>query len=106
MNFLVYIPTDVLINRTVYQSHCSLYFICYQKEGRQRGTWNSKKADGDFYKMIVSPPSHCCCKGISCYGTVLMYEDNTSDFYACAFFVIVWVARVAEMLREYFLNIV
>lgn len=24
-----------------------------QKEGRQRGTWNSKKADGDFYKMIV-----------------------------------------------------
>jgi hypothetical protein len=26
----------------------------YQKEGRQRGTWNNKKADGDFYKMIVS----------------------------------------------------
>jgi X breakpoint 2-interacting protein len=24
-----------------------------QKEGRQRGTWNTKKADGDFYKMIV-----------------------------------------------------
>lgn len=24
-----------------------------QKEGRQRGTWNGKKADGDFYKMIV-----------------------------------------------------
>ncbi|KAL2643711.1 hypothetical protein R1flu_011298 [Riccia fluitans] len=24
-----------------------------QKEGRQRGTWNSKKADGDFTKMIV-----------------------------------------------------
>lgn len=24
-----------------------------QKEGRQRGTWNSKKADGEFYKMIV-----------------------------------------------------
>jgi X breakpoint 2-interacting protein len=24
-----------------------------QKEGRQRGTWNAKKADGDFYKMIV-----------------------------------------------------
>lgn len=25
-----------------------------QKEGRQRGTWDGKKADGDFYKMIVS----------------------------------------------------
>ncbi|CAK9878294.1 unnamed protein product [Sphagnum jensenii] len=24
-----------------------------QKEGRQRGTWLNKKADGDFYKMIV-----------------------------------------------------
>ncbi|THU61464.1 hypothetical protein C4D60_Mb07t23550 [Musa balbisiana] len=24
-----------------------------QKEGRQRGTWNGKKADNDFYKMIV-----------------------------------------------------
>ncbi|KAK8949059.1 hypothetical protein KSP39_PZI006325 [Platanthera zijinensis] len=24
-----------------------------QKEGRQRGTWNGKKADSDFYKMIV-----------------------------------------------------
>ncbi|KAH9560060.1 hypothetical protein CY35_06G087800 [Sphagnum magellanicum] len=24
-----------------------------QKEGRQRGTWNTKKADGDLYKMIV-----------------------------------------------------
>uniref|UniRef100_A0A7I4DVZ8 Afadin/alpha-actinin-binding protein n=1 Tax=Physcomitrium patens TaxID=3218 RepID=A0A7I4DVZ8_PHYPA len=24
-----------------------------QKEGRQRGTWNPKKTDGDFYKMIV-----------------------------------------------------
>ncbi|KAI0518654.1 hypothetical protein KFK09_006090 [Dendrobium nobile] len=24
-----------------------------QKEGRQRGTWNGKKADGDFYKMIA-----------------------------------------------------
>ncbi|KAG0463343.1 hypothetical protein HPP92_019412 [Vanilla planifolia] len=24
-----------------------------QKEGRQRGTWNGRKADGDFYKMIV-----------------------------------------------------
>ncbi|XP_024538063.1 afadin- and alpha-actinin-binding protein [Selaginella moellendorffii] len=24
-----------------------------QKESRQRGTWSSKKADGDFYKMIV-----------------------------------------------------
>ncbi|XP_024387372.1 uncharacterized protein [Physcomitrium patens] len=24
-----------------------------QKEGRQRGTWNNKKADADFYKMIV-----------------------------------------------------
>jgi X breakpoint 2-interacting protein len=23
-----------------------------QKEGRQRGTWLNKKADGDFYKMI------------------------------------------------------
>jgi X breakpoint 2-interacting protein len=25
-----------------------------QKEGKQRGTWLNKKADGDFYKMIVS----------------------------------------------------
>ncbi|XP_042468030.1 uncharacterized protein LOC122051140 isoform X3 [Zingiber officinale] len=24
-----------------------------QKEGRQHGTWNGKKADSDFYKMIV-----------------------------------------------------
>lgn len=24
-----------------------------QKEGRQRGTWNGKKVDSDFYKMIV-----------------------------------------------------
>ncbi|THU73900.1 hypothetical protein C4D60_Mb04t27720 [Musa balbisiana] len=24
-----------------------------QKEGRQRGTWNGKKADSDFYKMIM-----------------------------------------------------
>ncbi|XP_068652184.1 uncharacterized protein [Aristolochia californica] len=24
-----------------------------QKEGRQRGTWNGKKADNDFYKMIA-----------------------------------------------------
>ncbi|KAG9456368.1 hypothetical protein H6P81_000876 [Aristolochia fimbriata] len=24
-----------------------------QKEGRQRGTWNGKKADSDFYKMIA-----------------------------------------------------
>ncbi|XP_031478976.1 uncharacterized protein LOC116249826 isoform X1 [Nymphaea colorata] len=24
-----------------------------QKEGRQRGTWNGKKADNDFYKMMV-----------------------------------------------------
>eukprot|EP00249_Psilotum_nudum_P010131 c22352_g1_i2 orf=411-1475(+) len=24
-----------------------------QKEGRQRGTWNGKKTDGEFYKMIV-----------------------------------------------------
>jgi X breakpoint 2-interacting protein len=24
-----------------------------QKEGKQRGTWLNKKADGDFYKMIV-----------------------------------------------------
>ncbi|KVI01407.1 Afadin/alpha-actinin-binding [Cynara cardunculus var. scolymus] len=24
-----------------------------QKEGRQRGTWNGKKADNDFYKKIV-----------------------------------------------------
>lgn len=24
-----------------------------QKEGRQRGTWNGKKTDNDFYKKIV-----------------------------------------------------
>ncbi|XP_042468032.1 uncharacterized protein LOC122051140 isoform X4 [Zingiber officinale] len=24
-----------------------------QKEGRQHGTWNGKKADSDFYKMIA-----------------------------------------------------
>ncbi|KAG6475685.1 hypothetical protein ZIOFF_064914 [Zingiber officinale] len=29
-------------------------FLCVHfKEGRQRGTWNGKKADSDFYKMIV-----------------------------------------------------
>lgn len=28
-----------------------------QKGGRQRGTWDGKKADGDFYKMIVSGPA-------------------------------------------------
>lgn len=27
--------------------------IFEQKEGRQRGTWNGKKADNDFYKKIV-----------------------------------------------------
>lgn len=27
--------------------------ICEQKEGRQRGTWNGKKTDNDFYKKIV-----------------------------------------------------
>lgn len=27
--------------------------LCLQKEGRQRGTWNGKKADNDFYKKIV-----------------------------------------------------
>lgn len=27
--------------------------LCQQKEGRQRGTWNGKKADNDFYKKIV-----------------------------------------------------
>ena len=26
---------------------------CKQKEGRQRGTWNGKKTDNDFYKKIV-----------------------------------------------------
>ncbi|KAF6160819.1 hypothetical protein GIB67_036020 [Kingdonia uniflora] len=26
----------------------------FQKEGRPRGTWNGKKADSDFYKMIVN----------------------------------------------------
>jgi len=29
------------------------YNVCKQKEGRQRGTWNGKKADNDFYKKIV-----------------------------------------------------
>jgi hypothetical protein len=60
MTFMCNSPTDVLINCIEYQSHCGLYFIYNQKEGRQRGTWNSKKADGDFYKMIVRRPSHCC----------------------------------------------
>lgn len=27
--------------------------MCKQKEGRQRGTWNGKKADNEFYKKIV-----------------------------------------------------
>lgn len=27
--------------------------FCEQKEGRQRGTWNGKKADNDYYKKIV-----------------------------------------------------
>lgn len=27
--------------------------IFEQKEGRQRGTWNGKKTDNDFYKKIV-----------------------------------------------------
>ncbi|CAH9090093.1 unnamed protein product, partial [Cuscuta europaea] len=30
-----------------------------QKEGRQRGTWNAKKADNDFYKKIVSDRVNC-----------------------------------------------
>lgn len=31
-----------------------IVFIYFeQKEGRQRGTWNGKKADNDFYKKIV-----------------------------------------------------
>ena len=36
----------------------------------------------------------------------MIYEENTSAFYACAFLVSVRVARVAEMLREYIPNIV
>lgn len=36
---------------TNYLSVCAVF--SFQKEGRQRGTWNTKKADGDFYKMIV-----------------------------------------------------
>lgn len=31
----------------------SLNIMCKQKEGRQRGTWNGKKADNEFYKKIV-----------------------------------------------------
>ncbi len=30
------------------------FIATQQKEGKQRGTWLNKKADGDFYKMIVS----------------------------------------------------
>ena len=31
----------------------NLKYFHLQKEGRQRGTWNGKKADSDFSKMIV-----------------------------------------------------
>jgi hypothetical protein len=36
------------------QFRVSDLIVTQQKEGRQRGTWLNKKADGDFYKMIVS----------------------------------------------------
>lgn len=38
--------------------------MCKQKEGRQRGTWNGKKTDNDFYKKIVcknTVSSLVCC---------------------------------------------
>jgi len=34
------------------------FIATQQKEGKQRGTWLNKKADGDFYKMIVSSYHH------------------------------------------------
>ena len=55
MNWLqVIVDSDPLMQ--VNKNVCLLSFItyCKQKEGRQRGTWNGKKADNDFYKKIVS----------------------------------------------------
>lgn len=37
----------------IHPSYLCFVIMCEQKEGRQRGTWNGKKADNDFYKKIV-----------------------------------------------------
>ncbi|KAJ3693395.1 hypothetical protein LUZ60_008875 [Juncus effusus] len=42
-----------VLNEKKKESKCGMEIEKFlQKEGRQRGTWNGKKADGDFYKMI------------------------------------------------------
>jgi X breakpoint 2-interacting protein len=47
-----------------------------QKEGRQRGTWLNKKADGDFYKMIVS--SHLIPWDIEPTQSFAMFHNSVS----------------------------
>ncbi len=50
--------------------------VTQQKEGRQRGTWLNKKADGDFYKMIVS--SHLIPWDIEPTQSFAMFHNSVS----------------------------
>lgn len=53
MNLLQVCHTRLVVVASFF-SHCEFISLsCVQKEGRQRGTWNGKKTDNDFYKKIV-----------------------------------------------------
>uniref|UniRef100_A0A7I4AAC6 Uncharacterized protein n=1 Tax=Physcomitrium patens TaxID=3218 RepID=A0A7I4AAC6_PHYPA len=55
-----------------------------QKEGRQRGTWNTKKADGDFYKMIVdayeTKKQDLVAENLELRGLLRSMQDDMRDF--------------------------
>lgn len=66
------------------------YDICKQKEGRQRGTWNGKKADNDFYKKIVRSVIELCENFVAmdelclmiCFWQVDAYEAKNQELMA------------------------
>ena len=53
LQVLIAVVPVVLLSESKFNAANRFYFTCKQKEGRQRGTWNGKKADNDFYKKIV-----------------------------------------------------
>ncbi|KAK6248067.1 hypothetical protein QUC31_019632 [Theobroma cacao] len=53
LQVLIALVPIALLRECKFYAANGVYDTCKQKEGRQRGTWNGKKADNDFYKKIV-----------------------------------------------------
>nr|GEW86255.1 hypothetical protein [Tanacetum cinerariifolium] len=51
-----------------------------QKEGRQRGTWNGKKADNDFYKKIVSKNQELVAENADLRALLRSMQVDMRDF--------------------------